>query len=186
MPLEQITDHLERSLKLLAEQFRNSSTHRALLAAFAGEVQELEDTLFSLIAGRALPTCTGEQLDRLALIVGETRDGDEDLAFRLRIGSRILINRRSGEIETIIGVFAPLLNGGTVRVDEYEPAAFVATLTGATSSQIPTFARLLRLAKAAGVRAQLVYSLSPAADTFTLDGTPDQSLDAGLLAGVAE
>jgi hypothetical protein len=185
MDIPQITDHVERALALLAQQLKDSAGHNGLVRAFAQEVQALEDAIYGLVQGRALPTASGVQLDRIAAIVGETRDGDDDGPFRARIQSRILINRRSGEVETIIGVLMPLLTGGTVRVDEYQPAAFIATVTGALESQVPTLVRLLNLAKAAGVRATLAYSVTDPAHTFTYDGTSTQAYDAGLYAGAA-
>jgi hypothetical protein len=181
MNLTHITDHVARSLARIAQQLRSSVSHAGLVTAFVAELQEAEDAIYGLIAGRALATATGVQLDKLGILLKEPRSGADDAPYRLRLQARILINRGSGTRELIIQVLF-ILTGQAVIVTNYEPAAFIAQVSGVEDSG--TTSGLLQDATAGGVRSYLLYATTDADHVFTLDGTPDQSLDAGLLSGL--
>jgi hypothetical protein len=185
MSLEQITDHADRAVDRLPMQNKGVASIEGLVRAFANQIQDLENAYFGLLVLRQIGIATGSQLDVIGKIVGAPREGLGDDDYRLRIRAQILVNRRSGEIETLLQI-ARLLIAGTPTLEEFEPACAILTARGLTFLPAgPTeLANMLRNAKAAGVRLLTEYFTTDPGDTFTLDGTPAQSLDAGLLAGI--
>lgn len=184
--ISRIQNHVQVGLALLAQQLQNSASHTGLFTTIGNEIQAIEDALFGLVQGRSLASAVGVQVDGLGAIVGEDRQGADDVPYLARIGSRILINRGSGSMETIIGALLPLLPAGNfVKVTEYKPAALIAdggfSIDG---TQVSIVGKILQLAKAAGVKAQFSYSTVTAGLTATFDGAPAQSFDAGLFAGL--
>lgn len=168
----------------LVQQYKTPKTE-ALIAALATPAQDLEDALIQVYTMRWIATAVGAQLDVLGEIVGQSRQGFLDDAYRLFIQSRVLVNRASGCPEELYAIFAPLLPAGATQALTYlGTASFLLTLGGAAvlDSLAAILAQLLRSARAAGVGGQLVWShLAPSA-TFTLDGTSSQALDHGGLA----
>lgn len=79
----------------------------------AAEVQALEDAIFQLLTSRNINTAYGIQLDGLGQIVGETRMGKGDDAFRFAILVRIAKNNGSGTPKQMIS-FLKLLTGATL------------------------------------------------------------------------
>ncbi len=176
-----ILDHLARGLGLTAAQIKRQPLWQNLAASILASVQDLEDQIFAMLAGRELNTAVGAQLDALGNILGMKRDGRVDETYRLRLRVQVLINLSSGTVPDLLAIAAKL--GFTGTLTEYIPAAFVLTINGAvTAAQGDDLARAIRTAKAGGVNAVVEYSLFPGSTTFTFDGTTAQAIDNGHLA----
>jgi hypothetical protein len=155
--LVHVTDHETRGLARLIQQFQGKPRIASLLRAPLAQVQDLEDALWSLLAGRALSTAVGVQLDGLGQIVGEGRVGLGDDDYRALIRARIVANRSDGQGDTLLRL-ARLVLGTTVtlRLREYPPAS-VLVVAGdpsgvITDSRAEIVRRLLAFAAAGGVR----------------------------------
>ena len=68
----------------------------AWLATYTKQLQDLEDALWDLFSLRFLSIATGDALDKWGRLVGETRNGDADDFYRVRIMVRIAVNRSRG------------------------------------------------------------------------------------------
>jgi hypothetical protein len=168
MVLEQITDHADRALARLAMQHRGKTRTEALVRALAGSTQAVENVLAELLAERALSAAVGAQLDVLGVIVGVDRDGLEDNPFRVRINTRIRINRSSGTGNDILEVFRLVLPAGNgLELIEEFPAALRLVISNALPIYEEEAVALLRTTRAAGVRGLLQWSLAGTADAFT-------------------
>lgn len=185
MTIERIPDHNTRALSRLLTQYRNSVSHAGIIGAICNQVQALEDAAFALLLTRSIDDASGAQLDIVGDLVGQPREGRDDATFRLWIRARILVNRRSGEVETINDVIAQVLPGAAGRVREFQPAAMEATVTGIATSSADAHSldTLLRLAKAGGVGIQTIYQSADDAGTFTLAADDETGGGLGLSSG---
>lgn len=168
MSIIRIPDHAERALARLLTQYRGTHSVPGVLRVLCRQVQEIEDALFAVIAGRALDTATGAQLNNLGRIVGVERASLDDAAFRLRIRAQILVNRRSGESETLIAILAYLAPGSTPILREHFPAALSLEAAGAVIADPTQHANVIDSARAGGVRAVLLYHPQPDDETARL------------------
>jgi hypothetical protein len=183
MSLAYVTDHETRAAALLTEQFKGQAAVVALLKTWAGQVQGLEDSVHELRLQRALASAEGVNLDLLGAIVGQPRGGRNDAQYRLWIAGRVLVNKSRGKTPQLIAIAAKLVNG-PVRLREYEPAAFVIycdrVITGSDGVEV---AKLLKIAKAAGVRMHFVWYDVPTAFRFSTSGSSAFSSSRGFGAG---
>jgi len=161
-------EHAARGVERLIDRYAKPRTS-ALLASWLDEVQEVEDALWQLLVERSLATAEGDQLDVLGAIVGEPRQGRDDETYRLWIAARNAVNRSSGLTVEMLGIARKLIPPAYgLELAEYYPAALimhiVGTLPVADGFQI---ARMLRLAKAAGVLFGMTWTSAADEDTFT-------------------
>lgn len=184
MALTQITDFAARIASRVISQLRAKARFMSLLAGIAAEIQAAEDALWGYVAQLDLDTAAGVWLEDWGALVGELRQGEtDDALYRQYVKARVLANFSHGTIDDVIAVVRKIVEiYGTINptVTEFQPAAFVlewpdTTATpgfGFTSS--PTDSHLLRVsalirsARAAGVNAQLQYTTSSWATTFTM------------------
>lgn len=195
LPVEYIGDHVAASENLLLEQFKNSTSLKSLLQSWTTQVQEAEDLMAPLVLARNIDTATGTTLDSLGEAVGLDRSGRSDETYRLFIRAKVLINRSSGTANELIAIARQLAGDPdlTVLIDEYNPATFFMRLINYQLVDDPAlWGALLRLAKAAGVRFQLVYSTQPDEDlVFRFSSTTSAQFgtgygfDGGQLTGAA-
>jgi hypothetical protein len=181
MSLSPITDHVARRLARLATIYRNSESHKGVLSALTKQVQAIEDAAFGLLVLRSLNDAAAAQLDEVGRILGVEREGRTDDALRLRLRAQILINNRSGEVDTlllIVRLLTPAL--ASVSLDEFFPASAVGHVDGVAITDGPEIARLLRLAKAAGVNVQLTYQDTSDENVFTLSDVSQTGPGLGL------
>jgi hypothetical protein len=181
--LTEKTTHLLEALARLPEQFKGNVEMREMLRTWVRQVQDFETAAFEVINGRGITDGVGVQLDGIGQIVGQERGGADDATYRLRLRAKILLNMTSGTIPEILEIFALLIaEDQTPDIVEYFPAALKLRIVGDSGTPSVTATELnkfLQRARAAGVRANLVYSTEPTADTFTWDGTADQGWDVG-------
>lgn len=179
-------DHSATAIARLAEFIKTQPNFLALLASVVTQVQDLETALQQLNTLRGLPNASGGQLDVIGGILTQPRAGLSDSVYRDFLSARILLNQSSGTVDQILTIFA-LVTSGTVKLVEWPPAAFDLQIhdDALTADALAVLLAILRQARAAGVKGELHWTAWPEADTFTLDGTPAQSLDAGHLTGIS-
>jgi len=123
MSITPITSHVIAAKDRLFEQFKGVASIEALVEAFVGEVQVLENLFGQICADRGIESAVGVQLDLLGDIVGQARLGTDDDTYRQRIKVRIIQNLSEGEPERVIQVYRFLLNATTVFYGELHPAS---------------------------------------------------------------
>lgn len=182
MSLAHVTDHEDRGAALLTEQFKRRPKIVAWLKSYLAQVQQLEDAAWTLREQRALATAQGTNLDVLGALVGQPRGGRSDELYRVWIGARMLVNRSAGKASQIIAIASKL--AGTVTLKEWPPAAFEVYATtpvdGLTGVQI---AKLLALAKAAGVMMHFIWYDVPNPFQFSASGESVMSSPYGFGTG---
>lgn len=157
MSLQHVTDHADVAASQLTEQFRNKTRIVSLCKSWVAQAQALEDQAYTLQVQRAIATATGANLDVLGALVGQPREGRTDQHYRLWIEGRVLVNKSRGKTPQLIAIAAKLCEG-PVELREYQPATFIMY----SNSPIPgtdgvEIAKMLKLAKAAGVAMQFVW-----------------------------
>jgi hypothetical protein len=180
-------DHSTRGVAWLIDRYRKPRTS-ALLASWLDQVQEAEDALWQLLVERSLATAEGDQLDVLGAIVGEPRRGRDDETYRIWISARNMVSRSSGTTTEILAIARKLVPlAATVVLEEYYPATFVVRIHGALSLDDGLqIARMLYLAKPAGVLFGMTWSVVDDGETFSfapLVDTPVLASPMGFGAG---
>lgn len=149
-------EHAEQMVQHLIEFFRKPRSS-ALMRSVGGHLQDFEDAAWAMYNALDVDTAVGHWLDLLGAIVGERRDGREDDDYRGAVRARILVNLSNGRLEDMLRVLLAMLPDATVIDAEYYPAALRFDIYDAfTGTQPATVARMLRQAKPAGVRLDVV------------------------------
>src|SRR5688572_13994483 len=104
MALTKIADHVEQGLRLLLDQYKDKPRLTALLSSYLNRVQELEDAAWDVRIKRFVDDAVGAQLDGIGRIVGELRQGRDDVTYRLFILARIRVNLSFGHADDVIDV----------------------------------------------------------------------------------
>lgn len=170
MALTQVTDHVDQALARVPEQFKSNVTQPGIVAAFASQVQEIENAAFGVLVARSIDLAQGVQLDGIGKLIGAARAGLIDSDYRLVLKATILINRRSGEIETMLQILSILVPGCTPQLTESQPYAIV-MLAAVVACPNPAQVRaLLALAKMAGVKLIFKSSTYDAPQRFCFAG----------------
>lgn len=181
--MELVTDHVVRALDRLAQEYREKPRLAGVLSAAADQVQEAEQAGWQLY-GVTIANASGPTLDILGALVGQGRDGFGDEDYRNHITARIAVNRSSGSVSDVKRAMVSL--GATVTVKEWFPAEFEVLVATQLSSAVSGVAlKFLRLLKAGGIRAILVWFEVPADEVFRWD-TADQGWDEGYWGTAAE
>jgi hypothetical protein len=183
MALTLIADHVARAVSRLASQYQQSASVVGLVKLATAETQVLENVLFDEFV-ETVDSATGNGLDVMGKVVGQPREGRDDTTYRTWIKARVQVNRCGGTAPEIIAIFMALCPGLTLRLEELYPAALVMHVTGTAIPNPDSLASILRLIKAAGVKATLETTTAIPGTTFTLDVGP--GLDVGLLADARE
>lgn len=168
---ERSTDHVERGLSKLTEQFKGKPVIEAELRAGLQLVQELEDAIWEVVDARPTSAAFGAGLDMQGAIVGRGRSGFGDAIFFRLIQAQILANRSSGEADTLLAVFSLASPEGTEGdlIDSPEPACVRLDAFG-PFDPVAVWP-VLKLAKAGGVRLLMTYSTGVDSDEdFAFDG----------------
>lgn len=173
----------------LAQYIRGKERMESIIAVVRQQTDELRTVFAQLKNDRYTAGAFGAQLDVLGGIVGQPRNGLDDDAYRRHISARILLNRSSGTVEEIYQIIALVSPAGTTfTLEDFPPASFLFSITDLpgpladaeeTAEQL---ARTLTEARAAGVGANLLFSVAPFSGVMQFDDGP--GLDVGRLAGV--
>lgn len=177
------TTKVARFLAMLPTEYQTSSIQK-MFSVLLQPYQDLEDVFYQLLAFRSIDTAQGAQLDQIGKILVQPRAKFVvDEQYRLMLKAIIKANKSSGLAEQIYAIVALIGPPGLKqKLVEFQPAAFTLTTYGALlSSTAQIIASMIQRAHAAGVGAQLIWSLFPAGNTFTFDGTSSQAFDHGAL-----
>ncbi len=98
-------DHRGIAVRRLPGFLRNKTRIQQLTRALLGGVQTFEDLAWGVLEGSILPSAVGDALDRWGNLVGEPRGSlASDVDYRPIINARILANRCTGDIDSVMGV----------------------------------------------------------------------------------
>lgn len=140
-----ITNHVQAALARFIQQYKNIpaqytlplnytggsiavSALFAILAALVDQIQDLENVIFSLDAGRQLFNGTsspaiGAQLDGLGEIIGIRRNGLDDVEYLVFLIGTIAENNSDTTISSVENIVALLFQVDTLFAAEFFPAS---------------------------------------------------------------
>lgn len=160
--LTSIADMCADAQALILAQYRESPRLLALLCSYVDRLQAVDNALVAVYQ-HTLSVDTAElvHLDRLGRIVGESRDGLADPAYRRGVRTRVLVNRSQGRVRDLIAIAALYASvseetGAYVRVSTHVPGTVTVRTDRTPVSDPVQLTRRLRRAAAAGVRLNCV------------------------------
>jgi len=139
--------YISDALSRITSQFEQSPKVLALLTAIIGPLDSLQATSDSVKTERWIDTAIGAQLDGCGYIVGETRQGRDDDAYREAIRFRVFVNISEGTPAAMIKGLDYLIDSDDKQYLEVYPAT---VLLFGDGPNIPT-----------GIQAQ-IQDLAPA------------------------
>jgi len=170
-----ITDHQERAVNRLAQQYRKPKLED-LLRSLVKPAQAIENTLWDVISQRFLDDAIGAQLDMLGKLVGQPRLGYDDDNYRRLIRAKIIVNRSNGNIPDLLSVVVAVVNDGAadIIVEPQYPACIVFRINNvAVAADVADLViALLRKAAAGGVRVIFESTEHSEATTFSFFEDP--------------
>ncbi len=167
----QNTAHVEEGISHLTEYFKHGPRNQAILTGLLAQVQEVEDVVWETSQAFLLDTAEGDQLDLLGTLVGEGRQDRTDSEYRAAIRVRILVNKSEGLPEQLLEILEGINSGATHAMRELYPAALTIESSSLSPLTLQSTYRLLRAAKPAGVRVDLI-SGGDATSIGAADGSP--------------
>jgi hypothetical protein len=154
--------HLPQALSRLIEYWHDKPNFRSLLADYITEIQDLENAIHQVILGRTLDYAGTAQLDVLASLVGESRDGISNADLILRIKARIRANSSYGHARDVIAVLR-LMTSKRFTFTRYGIAAFrIDFLEAVSDAEMRQIPRLVDASRAGGVGASISFITSDA------------------------
>ena len=128
----------DRGSNNLHEWLKNSPNVIALLDSVLPEIQELHDAQQDVYSKINIHEAVGDQLDDVfgTLLVLPRNFSQTDNSYRLDLLAQASVFARSGEISVMKSIYSNLLSASSVRLYEYQPAAFKleATVTAIPST----------------------------------------------------
>ena len=115
-------DYAAVAVPRLTGQFENSPKLKELMAAIVGPLTTLESYGDALVAERWIDTAIGKQLDGCGHIVGESRQGRDDVAYRVAIKFRVFVNISKGTPSDMVRGLKSLSNPSDCQYLEAYPA----------------------------------------------------------------
>lgn len=162
-----ISDHIARGLSLVVSQFQRSPRLLKVIEGLLDEVQRVEDAMLDVDSALDIESATGAQLDQMGLLLGERRDGLDDITYRRYLTARSMIRIGQGSTEDVIGI-AATLSGGAVEYSPAYPAGYRIHLTAPVPDALKArFKARLTEATPAGVGLEVTQATSD--DPFTFD-----------------
>ena len=187
-PNTEITDHADRAVNRLAEQYRLPK-FEAFLRALIGPAQAIEHAYWQMFTERNVDTAVGEQLNILGRVVGQERAGLVDDDYRRLIRARIAVNKSGGRVNEILNVAALVIfdDDVTLELEAQYPAGIVVRATGVVASDLAELViSFLRDTVAGGVRVLFEYATVAPAAAFSFANGPGLGFGAGAFASVEE
>jgi hypothetical protein len=121
--ITKITTHIKDALSRLLFQYKNAINFQNLITATEGEqIQDLEDSIFSLIGRLDIDNQSGIQLDNIGDIVGQDRQGLTDEEYKIFLKAKAAVNVSEGDAERLISVWKLLMGANIVELREVFPA----------------------------------------------------------------
>lgn len=131
----QIQTHIADALNRLMQQYRGQPNIAGLYTSFVQQIQDLENAIFALDAGRQLfdgasSPAVGQQLDEIGTIVGISRNGLSDAEYLLFIFGKIAENFSDTTIPTILNIIGYVFQAEQVLLQEIYPAGIAIQMIG--------------------------------------------------------
>lgn len=168
-----ITDHVQAALGRLMQQYRGRVRMEGTVTALVQQVQDLEDAIFSLNAGRQFynGTAVGQQLDNVGELVGIKRNGLTDAEYLLFIFGKIASDYSDSTVSAVLNVVGYLFQAEIVLIQEVYPAGLCVEAIGTPldPSLYSTAVALVRGAVGAGIGLVFVGG-SASTHVFRFDG----------------
>lgn len=182
--VEQQLDAIEYAatgVSRLTNQFQQSEKLRSLLFAILSPLDEIKQILVQLKNERWIDTAAGKQLDGAGYIVGESRKGRDDDAYRQAIKFRIFINISKATPPDLIQALRFVTQPSDIQYLENWPATFHLFTNGfGADSAIAGFMQDLSPAAITNVDVAVSYGEKP----LRLSDDQDESELGGLVAPV--
>ena len=160
-------NYVSEGLALLTDHYRSKIVIPALIAVYLRRIQELETIFYQIINGQLLANGpTGDQLTKLARLVGLQRDtgNDTQLLAEVKLTIRTLISQGgSNDVIAVAGIAAQG-TGSPIVYYETPVASFgveVLNLLSGVVSAPQSLAHFIFRAKSVGTRGVLVYTTWP-------------------------
>lgn len=113
---------LPKTNKLL-EQYKNKIKINDLIdALYSDHIEVLKGILVTFHDRLNIDASSGNQLDNIGTIVGQTRFGFNDVEYRLMLKAKIGVNNSKGTIEDIISIWGIMTQAEYIWVQEIFPA----------------------------------------------------------------
>lgn len=142
----------------LTSAFTHKPVITGILKSALSSVQDLENVIWTVIYSKLItanPPPSGDALDKLGAIVGETRNGRTDATYFPAVLLRIRVNKSRGLAEDIIQISNTV--NPAVYTDQYGTAAWLLE-TWDLTVDVNAYLKMLSDAKAAGVRGVVHFS----------------------------
>jgi hypothetical protein len=165
MTVAQATDHVERGLSRLIDQYKDKPRLGAWISSYLNEVQALSDATWSVLVSRLINDATSEQLTVLGRLVGQERQEESDDRFRVLVRARIAINGSRGRGDDVLRV-AALLFALEFTLTEFFPGAMVLQVDEPVGAIPELEQSLLEQTAASGVRVDVHFSTESPGDWF--------------------
>lgn len=198
--ISHVTDHVARSVSRLLWQYRDKPRIRALISAYAMEIQTIEDALQTLGDVLDFEEQEGVTLANIARLIGLDPSGRDDATIRTLIRTEILINRSSGtmpELFAIVATLTALTAGPDFKIRRERGAVVAIEFADELAIDSGLAFYVFRRAVAEGVRLFMIESFGDSEHDFTFsDDNAEQAdvergfadgssgTDGGLLVGV--
>jgi hypothetical protein len=158
--------HVQEGLNLLTGAYSDQSATpniRGLVTTLMRRVQTIENTLWDVIDSQLLAeNPTGQALNQLGDLVGETRGAFSDTQYLLFIKVAIRARRSAGCTEDLLQVCALALGMNRFELTEFYPARVSIYTPGiATDLYAQPLAQALGLARPPGVFCEVTYWDTP-------------------------
>ena len=148
-----ITTHETDAFNRLLSQFKEKEKLSAMITAFAGQKQKIEDALFDVYTKRQVNTAFGKTMDKIGTIIGRNRRGMTDSAYRYWLYGQIGINTGKGTNENVINIFKFLTQTNKVTIYHYYPAhIFLQANTDISGLDLQTVLYICQQVVPAGVK----------------------------------
>lgn len=122
--ITQITTHIEDAKARLLFQYQGKANIEALLDSLGGQqIQDLENILFDISSRLDIDNSVGVQLNNIGLIVGQPRNGQDDITYRLFLKAKAGVNVSEGDVERVLSIWKIITGGTIVQVIDQYPAA---------------------------------------------------------------
>lgn len=180
----QISTHQADALARLLDQYKGKPLLAGLLNAFTAQIQNLENTLFTVLNGRDIFHATGAQLDAVGGVVGLPRQPAwGDTLYQALLVAQVGVNTSQGTPEQIISIFKTMSQATHVDYQETYPCGIWLMANAAIDpTLVSTLWQFLNEVLPAGVRIDGFGHFDPA-NAFTLaGGSTGGGLDDGTAA----
>ena len=170
--IDQQAAALDRLLSFLSD----STQLQALMSALLAPAAELENSFQQMINLRTLALAEGSQLDDIGALFLFPRSGRNDDTYRLWLSARLLALRSAGRGDDLIQI-VQLLDKLATSIDVFSlvPSTAIVEVEGLTIDA-STLVEILRSAKGAGIRLDLVWS-DPGLEPLIFGDTAEAEAD---------